>query len=93
MVFGEAAGAGNIPSGSRKPDNDAKSRPGPVLARRAGHCVVARSSRIHADMLVARAAHCPARRSHHFWKVLMSITLISLFIRVHPWLRIAPVDF
>ena len=34
MVFGEAAGAGNIPSGSRKPDNDAKSRPGPVLSWR-----------------------------------------------------------
>jgi hypothetical protein len=29
-----------------KPDNNAKNRSGPELARRAGHCVIARSSRL-----------------------------------------------
>jgi hypothetical protein len=58
-----------------QPDDDAQSHPGPVLARRAGHRGVARFSRIPADMLVARALRCPARRCHHFWKVFLAIAL------------------
>jgi hypothetical protein len=49
-----------------KPANNAKNRIRPCLVRRAGHCVVARTLRIAADMRVARASHCPARRYHHF---------------------------
>jgi dolichol-phosphate mannosyltransferase len=58
-----------------KPANNAKNRIRPCLVRRAGHCVVARSLRIAADRLAARASHCPARRYHHFRKVFLAITL------------------
>jgi len=29
-------------------------------------------------MRVARAAYCPTRRSHHFWKLFMATSLVAL---------------
>ena len=46
MVFGKAEGAANIRSDFGQPDNAVQKPLRPCLARRAGHCVVARSLRI-----------------------------------------------
>src|SRR5690348_3983577 len=46
MVFGKAEGAANIRTDIGQPDNVVQKPFRPCLARRTGHCVVARSLRI-----------------------------------------------